>query len=57
VSQKAERAGIKTYTQSATTKTGTIIRVRAGPFASRDEAVRAQAKLKQSGLTGSIISP
>jgi DedD protein len=55
--QKAEHAGVKTYTQSVTTKTGPVTRVRAGPFASRDEAARAQAKLKQAGLTGSIIAP
>jgi DedD protein len=57
VRQKAERAGVKAYTQPATTKTGAVVRVRAGPFASRDEAARALSKLKQAGMSGSIVGP
>jgi DedD protein len=55
--QKAERAGVKTYTQTIATGAGARTRVRVGPFASRDEAERALAKLKQAGLGGSILSP
>jgi len=57
VRQKAERAGVKAYTQAATTKSGSVVRVRAGPFASRDEAARALSKLKQAGMSGSIVAP
>jgi DedD protein len=55
--QKAERAGVKTYTQTIATSAGPRTRVRVGPFTSRDEAQRALAKLKQAGLTGSVLSP
>ncbi|HTP96370.1 MAG TPA: SPOR domain-containing protein [Burkholderiales bacterium] len=46
--------GIKSYTQVISTKAGPVTRVRAGPFAARDEAERAQEKLKELGLKGSI---
>ena len=55
--QKAERAGVKAYTQAVTTSAGPRTRVRAGPFASRDEAAQMLAKLKQAGLAGSIMAP
>jgi len=55
--QKAEHAGVKAYTESITTSAGQRTRVRVGPFASRDEAAQALAKLKQAGLTGSVLSP
>jgi DedD protein len=56
--QKAERAGVKTYTETAASgNAGPRTRVRVGPFASRDEAARALAKLRQAGLPGSILTP
>ena len=42
--QKVEKLGLKTYTQVAQTSAGKRIRVRVGPFASRDEADAALAK-------------
>ena len=38
------------------TKDGRRIRVRLGPYASRDEAERASAKLKGAGLPGAILT-
>ncbi|MDR0457406.1 MAG: SPOR domain-containing protein [Burkholderiaceae bacterium] len=55
--QKAQRAGVKAYTQTVTTSAGPRTRVRAGPFASRDEAAQALSRLKQTGLNGSIVTP
>ncbi|HNO43449.1 MAG TPA: SPOR domain-containing protein, partial [Ottowia sp.] len=54
--QKAERAGVRTYTQVVNTAAGPRTRVRVGPFASREEAERAAATLKKAGLAGSVLA-
>ena len=54
--QKAERAGVRTYTQVVNTAAGPRTRVRVGPFATREEAERAAATLKKAGLAGSVLS-
>jgi DedD protein len=56
VRSKVERLGLKTYAQAVDTADGKRIRVRLGPFASRDEAERASAKLKGAGLPGAILT-
>ena len=53
---KIEKAGLKTYTQVAETKEGKRVRVRLGPFASRDEAEKAVAKLKPLNFQAQILS-
>jgi DedD protein len=53
---KVEKLGLKTYAQAVDTADGRRVRVRLGPFASRDEAERAAAKLKSAGLPGSILT-
>lgn len=50
VRQKVERMGLPTYTHEIDTSRGKRIRVRVGPFASREEAQRAAARLRASGL-------
>ena len=54
--QKAERAGVRTYTQVVNTAAGPRTRVRVGPFATREEAERAAATLKKAGLAGSVLA-
>ncbi len=54
--QKAEKLGLKTYTQVASTSAGNRIRVRIGPFASRDEADKALAKAKGAGLSAVVLT-
>ena len=54
--QKAERAGVRTYTQVVETSAGPRTRVRVGPFGSREEAEKAAAALKKAGLGGSILA-
>ena len=49
--QKAERAGVRTYT-----KDGKRTRVRVGPFGSREEADKAAATLKKAGLAGAVLA-
>jgi len=53
---KIEKLGLKTYAQAVETADGRRVRVRLGPFASRDEAERAAAKLKGAGLPGAILT-
>ena len=48
-------AGVKAYTEVVPTVKGNVTRVRAGPFASRDEAEKIRVKLKGMGLAGNII--
>jgi DedD protein len=54
--QKAEKLGLKTYTQVAQTPGGSRIRVRVGPFASRADAEAAQAKAKTAGLAAVVLT-
>jgi DedD protein len=54
--QKVEKLGLKTYTQVVTTDAGPRTRVRVGPFATRDEAEAAAARIKGSGLAVNILS-
>jgi DedD protein len=56
VRNKVEKLGLKTYAQAIDTADGRRIRVRLGPFASRDEAERAASKLKGAGLPGAILT-
>jgi len=53
---KVEKLGLKTYTQVVETSAGNRIRVRVGPFASRDEADKAAAKIKTAGLPSAILT-
>jgi DedD protein len=50
VIEKLKAAKIPYYTEPIATKQGTVTRVRAGPFASRDAAEKALEKLKGLGL-------
>ncbi|KQV48117.1 hypothetical protein ASC95_19345 [Pelomonas sp. Root1217] len=56
VRSKVEKLGLKTYAQAVDTADGRRVRVRLGPFASRDEAERAASKLKGAGLPGAILT-
>ena len=54
--QKVEKLGLKTYTQVIETDAGKRTRVRIGPFATREEADRAGARLKAAGLPAAILT-
>ncbi|MDE2254273.1 MAG: SPOR domain-containing protein [Betaproteobacteria bacterium] len=56
VRQKIEHAGFKTYTQVVDTAGGKRIRVRVGPFASRQEADKALARIKALGLAAVVLT-
>ena len=54
--QKVEKLGLKTYTQVIETDSGSRTRVRVGPFDTREEAEKAAARIKSSGLAANILS-
>lgn len=53
---KLGELGIRTVTEQVTTADGKKIRVRAGPFASRDAADKALAKMKAAGVSGVVAA-
>jgi DedD protein len=53
---KVEHVGLKTYTHVAETKEGRRIRVRVGPYSSRDEAEKAAAKIKKLDLPAALLT-
>lgn len=53
---KVEKLGLKTYTQVIEGEAGKRTRVRLGPFATREEADAAAAKIKRAGLPAAILT-
>lgn len=53
---KLAGAGVRSYTQKVATGSGERIRVRIGPYSSREEAEKARAKLAALGLGGTMVS-
>ena len=53
---RLKESGIKAYSEKISTKDGDRFRVRVGPFATREEAEKMQARVKKIGLTGSVQS-
>lgn len=53
---KVEKLGLKTYTQVAETSAGKRIRVRLGPFATRAEAEKVQARSKDAGIAAVVLT-
>lgn len=52
---RLQDAGIKSYTQKVATASGDRIRIRVGPFTSREEADKMRAKIVKLGLNGTIV--
>ncbi|MES2538399.1 MAG: SPOR domain-containing protein [Pseudomonadota bacterium] len=52
---KLKTAGIKSYTQKVATESGERIRIRIGPFASKEEADKTREKLGKLGLNGTLV--
>lgn len=48
-------AGLASYTQKTSSPAGERIRVRLGPFGSKEEAEKARAKLVNIGLSGTLV--
>ncbi|MGE0801025.1 MAG: SPOR domain-containing protein [Lautropia sp.] len=56
VSDRVLQAGLRPYQETVKTAQGDWIRVRVGPFSSRQDAERAQQDLKRAGVTAAIIA-
>ena len=54
--RRLKESGIKAYSEKVNTKDGDRFRVRVGPFASREEAEKMQARVKKMGLSGNVQS-
>lgn len=55
-SERVSRAGLSAYHETVKTSNGDWIRVRIGPFASREEAEQAQQALKRAGVVAALIA-
>ncbi|HEY9448036.1 MAG TPA: SPOR domain-containing protein, partial [Burkholderiales bacterium] len=53
--QRVAGAGVKAYTEVVKTTKGSVTRVRAGPYATREAAEKARGQLKTAGLDGKIV--
>jgi len=55
--ERARKAGFKAYKEAVKTAQGERVRVRIGPFASRDAADKARAKLQAAGVESVLVAP
>lgn len=55
VQEQMTAAGITTYTELLPTAHGSVTRVRAGPYKTREEADKARDRLKGLGLGGNVV--
>lgn len=53
--EQLKQAGFTTYTEKVTTPKGDSLRLKAGHFNSRQDALTALAKIKEIGLSGIVI--
>ena len=54
---KLKKAGLPSFTERVQASDGTRWRVRAGPYATRQEAERARARLRELGTGADLIAP
>jgi len=54
--EQLKQAGFATTTEKATTPKGEALRLKAGKFTSRQDAMNALVKIKEIGLSGIVIS-
>ncbi len=53
---KVDKLGLKTFVETANTPEGKRIRVRVGPFNSKEEAEKAQARMKSGGVSAVVLN-
>ena len=56
VQQQVTDTGVRAYTEVVAAGTGTVTRVRAGPFTTRDDAEKARVKLQSAGIEGKVAA-
>ncbi|MCS6945631.1 MAG: SPOR domain-containing protein [Sutterellaceae bacterium] len=55
LSERLRKAGFTPFTEKIETREGVRYRVRVGPYASREEAQRAQAGLRALGISSTLV--
>lgn len=53
---RLKKGGLASYTEKVETKDGTRYRVRVGPYATREDADKARARLKSQGISGNLVT-
>lgn len=56
LADRLKKSGYTSYTEKVETKDGTRYRVRVGPYATRDDADKARARLKSQGISGNLVA-
>lgn len=56
LAERLKKQGFASFTERAETKEGVRFRVRLGPYATRDEAERARARLRAMGISASVVA-
>lgn len=56
LAERLKKQGFASFTERADTKDGVRFRVRLGPYATRDEAERARARLRAMGISASVVA-
>jgi DedD protein len=56
LSDRLKSGGFAAFTEKVETRDGARYRVRVGPYATRDDAERARARLKLAGVTGNLVT-
>lgn len=56
LSERLRKAGFAPFTEKVDTADGVRFRVRVGPYTTRDEAQRAQARLRALGVSATLVS-
>jgi DedD protein len=56
LSERLKKSGFSTFTEKIETQDGTRYRVRVGPYATREDAERARARLKELGHGGNVVT-
>jgi DedD protein len=54
--ERLRKGGFTVYTEKIETKDGVRHRVRIGPYATRDDAEKARARLKSQGISGNLVA-
>jgi DedD protein len=55
--KRADAIGLKAFTEEVSTNAGKRIRVRVGPFTSKEQADKARDSLKAAGIESALIAP
>src|SRR5262249_10146379 len=56
LSERLRKAGFVPFTERVDTADGVRFRVRIGPYATRDEAQRAQSRLRSLGVSATLVT-